>query len=189
MLVKLKYAVKEKFIFLNQFAHNPKRVGSIIPSSDFLVQTMIGPISWDETKTIVELGAGTGVLTRYIEKLRSPESKSFIFEIDNRMRERLERIYPDINCHEDACDLVSILDKQELRADYILSGLPFANFSQELRDKILDGVVDSLKPGGLFITFQYSLQMKQQLEQRFNHVDIKFSPINIPPAFVYFCSK
>lgn len=37
--------------------------------------------------------------------------------------------------------------------DCILSGLPFANFPQTLRDDILEGVVDTLKPGGVFVGF------------------------------------
>ncbi|MGE5458908.1 MAG: class I SAM-dependent methyltransferase [Methanobacterium sp.] len=189
MFKKLKYAVDEKIIFLNQFAKNPKRVGSIIPSSNFLIQTMIEPIVWDDMRTIVELGAGTGVITRYIEEMRHPDSQSYIFEIDNRMRQRLIDMYPDIQCHKNAVDLSAIMFDMNRTVDCILSGLPFANFDQQLRNQILDAVVDSLKPGGAFITFQYSLQMKQQFEKRFSQVNIKFSPLNIPPAFVYFCYK
>jgi phospholipid N-methyltransferase len=75
------------------------------------------------------------------------------------------------------------------QVDCILSGLPFTNFSQSLRDRILDGVLEALKPGGLFIAFQYSPHMKNQLSRRFAKVELSFVPLNIPPAFVYYCHK
>jgi phospholipid N-methyltransferase len=73
--------------------------------------------------------------------------------------------------------------------DCILSGLPFFNFSQNLRDHLMDEIYQSLKPNGLFIAFQYSMQMKKQFAQYFAIEKIDFVPLNIPPAFVYVCRK
>lgn len=73
------------------------------------------------------------------------------------------------------------------KADAIISGLPFANFPAELRTGILDEVQSALAPGGLFITFQYSLQLKAELQTRFQRVETTFTPLNIPPAFIYTC--
>jgi len=50
-------------------------------------------------------------------------------------------------------------------------------------------VYHSLKPGGLFIAFQYSQQMKKLLGEHFSIEKIEFVPLNIPPAFVYVCRK
>ncbi len=190
MLQELKVAVKEKMFFLHQFAKNPRRVGSITPSSDFLVRTMIEPVQWDNIRTIVELGAGTGALTRYIEELRHPESNAIAFEVDQKMRQRLAALYPGMHYRSNATDLRAVLNEMGLsEVDCILSGLPFANFEQQLRDSILEGVLGSLKTGGLFVTFQYSRQMKNQFQESFSHVDVRFAPLNLPPAFVYYCYK
>ncbi len=189
-LQDLKVTVTEKIFFLRQFAKHPKRVGSITPSSDFLARTMIEPVQWDSIQTIVELGAGTGVLTRYIEELRHPGSNAIVFELDYKMQQRLAALYPDMHYRSNATDLSTALQEMGLtEIDCILSGLPFANFEQQLRNSILEEVLSSLKSGGLFVTFQYSLQMKNQLQERFSHVHIKFAPFNIPPAFVYYCYK
>jgi len=75
------------------------------------------------------------------------------------------------------------------QVDVIISGLPFAVLPQSLRDEILTGVYRALKPNGIFVTFQYSLQMKKQLVKLFDSVDLSFVPLNIPPAFVYRCQK
>ena len=36
--------------------------------------------------------------------------------------------------------------------------------------------------------FQYSLNAKDLLYKKFSSVDITFTPLNLPPAFVYHCS-
>ena len=129
---------------------------------------MLAPIHWDSMNTIVELGAGTGVLTHYIHERIHSESKAIIFELDQPMRQRLADLYPGLHFRSNAADLGYVVQEMGLvEADFILSGLPFANFNQSLRNSILEGVLGSLKPGGIFITFQYSLQMKKQFEECF----------------------
>jgi phospholipid N-methyltransferase len=73
--------------------------------------------------------------------------------------------------------------------DCIINGLPFSNFPQAMRDKLIGQIVISLKNDGLFIAFQYSLQMKKQLSKHFEIEKITFVPMNVPPAFVYVCRK
>ncbi|MBN2909933.1 methyltransferase domain-containing protein [Polycladomyces sp. WAk] len=149
---------------------------------------MMKPIDWKHSYVIVELGAGTGALTRYIQRWKKADSHALIFEKDTQLRNRLKTAYPDLLFASDARYLSRELHKHDLgQADCILSGLPFANFSPPLRDRILREVQRSLRPNGLFITFQYTLQMKQHLEQQFPSVEIVFTPWNIPPAFVYIC--
>jgi phospholipid N-methyltransferase len=146
------------------------------------------PIDWEHQYVIVELGAGTGALTRYIHRLKKADSHALIFEKDAQMRNRLKMAYPDLLFASDARHLSRELSNHNLgQADCILSGLPFANFSPLLRSRILREVRRSLRPNGLFITFQYTLQMKPHLEQQFRSVEIVFTPWNIPPAFIYIC--
>lgn len=98
--------------------------------------------------------------------------------------------YPLFHFDRDAVSLHRILQRQEIKeVDCIVSGLPFAMFSHKLRNKILQAVYKSLKPGGIFVAFQYSLQMKTMFEQLFDKVIISLVPLNLPPAFVYFCQK
>ncbi|WP_335342440.1 class I SAM-dependent methyltransferase [Polycladomyces zharkentensis] len=175
-------------VFLLKFLRSPRSIGSIVPSSPFLAHEMMKPIDWKHSYVIVELGAGTGALTRYIQRWKKADSHALIFEKDTQLRNRLKTAYPDLLFASDARYLSRELHKHDLgQADCILSGLPFANFSPPLRDRILREVQRSLRPNGLFITFQYTLQMKQHLEQQFPSVEIVFTPWNIPPAFVYIC--
>jgi len=75
------------------------------------------------------------------------------------------------------------------KVDCVISGLPFAIFTQELRRQILCAAQSSLQPDGRFIAFQYSLQMYPVLKKSFSEVALGFEWRNFPPAFVYRCRK
>ncbi|MGD8190674.1 class I SAM-dependent methyltransferase [Brevibacillus ginsengisoli] len=151
---------------------------------------MMKHVDWNNSDTIVELGAGLGCFTSQIQKLKSPTSKALIFELDPGMRSHLQEKFSDFHYYSDATTLSLAMREHGLtQVDCIVSGLPFSNFSNELRERIIDQVIESLKPGGVFITFQYSLQMKKYLTSIFNEVHISLVPLNVPPAFVYCCRK
>lgn len=182
------HQVAEKMVFLYKFLQSPKSVGSVTPSSRFLTEKMMQPIDWHSLRAVAELGAGTGVFTRAIRERMHPDATALIFEQDHAMRRQLHLREPRLTFETDARDLSASMARHGINClDAVVSGLPFANFDPMLRDRILDEVSRSLRPGGVFVTFQYSLQMKAHLEQRFDRVEIGFVPLNFPPAFVYVC--
>ena len=182
--------IAEKFNFFQKFIQSPGLIGSITPSSRFLTNKMMEPINWEMVQSIAELGAGTGVFTDAINLLKTAECQVMIFEQNTEMRHQLKQKYPKFTFGKDAQQLSTILNSHGIsKLDCIVSGLPFANFPQDIRDSILNEVIESLDDDGLFITFQYSLQMNQQLKSLFKSVQKTFVPLNVPPAFVYVCQK
>ncbi|MEF3313078.1 methyltransferase [Paenibacillus sp. GYB004] len=187
--MKLFSAIAEHFVFINKFIRFPQQVGSIAPSSSFLARKMFSPEPGGPALKIAELGAGTGAITKYILKKMPESSELFVFEKDDSLRESLQQKYESqASYYAEARNMIDAV-RDGRKFDYILSGLPFANFPQSLRNEIIDQAYETLKPGGLFIAFQYSLQMKKLLESRFVIERIDFVPLNIPPAFVYVCRK
>ena len=175
-------------VFLRRFIAEPGRVGSVIPSSRFLCERMLSSVNWASTDVILELGPGTGAFTQTIYQNINPDTDYVLVERDSQFRSILQSRFPDLPVREEATRLGQYLEEMELgKADVIISGLPFANFPQELRTAILDEVQKVLKPGGLFITFQYSLQLQAELQARFPWVETDFTLLNIPPAFIYTC--
>jgi phospholipid N-methyltransferase len=184
-----KTAVQEKILFLYKFLRAPKQIGSVTPSSKVLSRKMVDSINWDQVKNVAELGAGTGSITKYIRSAKQSQTKVILFEKDPYLRGELKKNYTDFPCYTDACQLQNALMIEEMeQLDCILSGLPFFNFPQPIQNRIMHQIFDSLKPGGLFIAFQYSQQMKYQFNQLFE-TDVKFVLLNVPPAFVYICRK
>lgn len=176
--------------FLYKFIQKPKEIGSIAPSSSFLTRKMLANLPWDTIETLVELGAGTGVFTKFITENKKESCQMLVIERDSDMRKTLQHKYPTFHYGTKAEKLDWLLRRYDLpQVDCIVSGLPFATFSESVRDEIMEAVNCSLKPGGIFVAFQYSLQMKKTLEKYFTEVTIGFVLLNMPPAFVYCCKK
>ncbi|AIY08785.1 phospholipid methyltransferase [Paenibacillus polymyxa] len=183
-------ALNPYVVFLQRFIKYPKRVGSILPSSRFLASKMVQSVPWDDITTIAELGSGTGAITRFIKPQINRSTKVLLFEMDEKMRDDLKTNYPNFSCFPNACHLTKTMNQKGINSlDCIISGLPFFNFKSELRETLLNQINEALKPGGKFIAFQYSLQMKKYLSEKFIIDKIDFVPLNFPPAFVYTCHK
>ncbi|MET3289053.1 UNVERIFIED_CONTAM: phospholipid N-methyltransferase [Brevibacillus sp. OAP136] len=189
-MLNLTAALQERLYFLYKFIRFPKQIGSVTPSSPFLAKTMLDAVPWGNVTAIAELGSGTGAITKHLLAASPQPQHVLLFEKDDTLRAHLARQYPDYAVYEDACQLETALLREGIeQLDCILSGLPFFNFPQAVRDQILEQINATLKPGGLFIAFQYSHQMKKQLSDRFDLLSIEFVPVNVPPAFVYVCQK
>jgi len=182
--------IQEKVLFFSKFLRSPGQIGSITPSSKFLARTMVSSVPWDEVKCVAELGAGTGAITRYIQAAAIGGTRVLLFEKEPVLYRELRFEYAEYGCYRDACRLQYVMGQEKLdHLDCVISGLPFFNFPQTMRDHLLDEIIASLKEGGLFVAFQYSRQMKKQLSGRFDIEEMKFVPLNVPPAFVYVCRK
>ncbi|MFD1397205.1 class I SAM-dependent methyltransferase [Kroppenstedtia eburnea] len=176
--------------FLLRFFRSPLRIGSVTPSSRRLVRAMLEPVSWNEVRTAVELGAGTGVVTRELRRRLRPDATAFIFENDPVLQTELRRDYPEFQHVAEAALMGAAMETRgRAGADVILSSLPFANFPEEVRGSILDQVRDGLTKDGVFTAYQYTQQMKKLLGERFRDVKIRFVPWNLPPAFIYICRE
>jgi len=174
--------------FLRRFIAEPGQVGSVIPSSRFLCENMLRSIDWSKTDVIFELGPGTGPFTEAISKKKRPETYYLLVERDQQFRSMLHSRFPELTIREEATQLRTYMEELGLKkVDVIVSGLPFANFPAKQRAAILDQVQSVLAPDGMFVTFQYSLQLKAELQSRFSRVETDFTLFNIPPAFIYTC--
>ncbi|WP_339237622.1 methyltransferase domain-containing protein [Paenibacillus sp. FSL R5-0517] len=180
----------EPFLFLQGFLRNPKRVGSVLPSSKFLARKIVQSIRWDEVRSIAELGPGTGAVTRLMRAHLPQSATVFLFERDPKMRSNLKRTYPEFMFHSNASYLLKRINQEHVQQlDSIICGLPFFNFSREMRQNILSQIHTALRPGGILVLYQYSLHMKKRLAELFEIEKIQFEPLSFPPAFVYVCRK
>ena len=183
----------KKRSFINQFMKDKKMVGSIRPSSKYLMNKMLENIDFNTARVIVELGPGTGVFTYEILKRMSQDSVLLIFELNQGFMRTLRKNIKDkraIFIYDSAEKIQEYIQKHELgQADAIISSLPLYNFPQELRDTIVNNSFEALKDTGKYIQFQYTKQAKKMLQAKFSTVSISFTPLNFPPAFVYTCDK
>lgn len=166
-----------------------KSVGALAPSSRFLVKKMLATIDFSKDIRILELGPGTGVITKEILQHLSPNSKLTSVELNEDFCKKLEKI--ESNQFELIHGSAETIDTRftENSFDYIISGLPLAIFKKDCVENIIAGSIHILKSGGSFIQFQYSFASKRLLQRHFSKVDISLAAVNLPPAVVYRCKK
>lgn len=115
--------------FFKHWLKDPAAVGAIVPSSPYLARAMAQPA--DQFDAIIELGAGTGVITDALVE-RNPSARLIAFELDPTLAGQLAVRHPRIEVvsgsfHERA----QILDSLPERA-LIVSGLPFRSLPREV---------------------------------------------------------
>lgn len=185
--------MKNKRLFFKKFLSNPRIIGSVIQSSPFLVSKMVKPVDFSKAKVIVEFGAGTGVITKKILKKMSPDSILLCFEVDKDLSKEIKNKIKDhrLKVVSDGAEkLERYLRRYDIfEVDYIISGLPLVVLPEEVKNGVLDQINTYLKKGGQYVQFQYSLVSRKSFQEMFAQMEIHFTLLNIPPAFVYVCTK
>lgn len=180
--------LRERGRFLRSFLASPRRVGSVIPTSQSAVRAMLDMAPLDRARRVVEMGAGTGPHTREILARLGPDARFLAFEIDPALAEGLRRDLPDPRLEvlaESAEHAPRHLGGE--RADVIVSALPFTSLPPETRDALLRAARDALADDGTMLVLQYSPFMQRDLERTFGSVERRIAPRNVPPAFLFAC--
>lgn len=185
--------MKSRLNFIKAFLRNPKQVGNFIQSSQFLADKLIEPIEFDDVKCIVELGAGTGIVTKRLLDNMPEDCTLLCFEIDHTLAKQLKADFDDPRLkviQDSAENMARYLKKHDYsEADYIISGLPLVTLPKNTTSNILNEIRHCLKEDGKYMQLQYSLISKKRLKRIFPRLSIYFTILNVPPAFVYVAHK
>ncbi len=178
--------------FITQlFRGNP--IASIAPSSRWLARTTVRNIDWNSVNTLVELGAGTGPITRVLAERARPDCRVVVLERDpdfaRLLRERFGSVRPLDIVAGDVRDLARILSERGIeRVDHVISGLPTPSLPREVRDEMFRVVSRVLAPEGTFNQITELAFVYWPLYRRyFERVEFVFEPRNLPPSGAYFC--
>lgn len=155
---------------------------------------MMKNISFEGKQIFVEFGTGDGCMTEALLSGMSDDSSLISFELNDdfyRFAKKKFAADPRILIHKDTAlnfDSADYLKNGE-KVDYIVSSLPLTLLKQREVLTLLVKVKERLKPGGRFIQYQYSLGKLNELKRVFEDVSLDYTILNIPPAFVYTCTK
>lgn len=189
--------------FASQALENFQSTAAIAPSSRFLAEAMVDPLAVERARTVIELGPGTGVMTRELLRRMPFDAKLLAFEVsprfvsylrDNIRDPRLEVVPANAGC------VVEELAKRGLdRADAVLSSLGLTLMPVDVVVDVLDGASRLIGDWGAFTQFQYVHRVRLEdgrpiycditrwLDERFPVVNRRMIVRNLPPAFVYDC--
>ena len=170
-----------------------KNIGSVAPSSKYLVERMAKAADLESARVVVEYGPATGVITRRLLHKMRPDARLIAVEYNETFLAELTARVKDPRftaVHGDVREIDRVLAPLGVtRADRVVSGVPFALFSGHERRAILTKTSTLLVPGGRFVAFGYTTHLIPMLKDHFSSFDIQFEVRNLPPSFVFTALK
>jgi phospholipid N-methyltransferase len=189
--------------FVAEALINFPTVAAISPSSSYLATAMLEPLTLARTRVALELGAGTGVITRALLNQLSPDATLLAFEINPRFFDCLRRSISDprvilINSSAENLDL-ELRRRGINQVDAVTSSLGLAFIPDPERQALFQRLAPFLHPESVFTQFQYihglqfvggrlcRLNLRPLLNRYFGRVQSRIVWRNLPPAFVFTC--
>ena len=176
-------------MFFSGFLKHPVMVGSVIPSSDRLIDRMLAPVDWARCKTFVEYGPGVGTFCRPILERMAPDATLIAIDTNPDFIAYLRHTIVDSRfsaINASAADVQAIVaDHGAESADYVLSGLPFSTLPAGVGPAIAAATHAVLRPGGAFLVYQFSPKVRDFIAPHFARIDNAMEWWNIPPAQLY----
>jgi phospholipid N-methyltransferase len=182
---------EQLLLFGRNFIKHPKMLGSLIPSSRFLVNHVLAEVDWTRGRVFLEYGPGVGTFTTEILRRMRPDAQLIALETNADFVRFLRRRVHDDRLHVvhgSAADADAALRQRALsHADYVISGIPYTTMPPELRDAILRKTHSVLDPNGAFLVYQFTRTVLPYLQQVFASVYQDFEPLNVMPARLFYC--
>ena len=154
---KVSQRFDEEIRFFKTWIDQPRAVGAVLPTSGPTARKMASLIDHASDNPVLELGPGTGVITKAIlEKGVSPE-RVYSVEYSDQFVDGLRASFPRVNFLQgDACKLDDVLpDLGGRKFDAVISGIPLLNFSVDHRIALLNDLLSRLNPGRPVIQISY----------------------------------
>jgi phospholipid N-methyltransferase len=185
-------SIAEMLLFARNFVLHPHMLGSVIPSSRFLVNQVLEPIDWGRAQVIVEYGPGVGTFTAEILRRMRADAHLVVIETNRDFVRFLRRAFPDVRLHvvhDSAACVREVLQRLGLpAAQYIISGIPLGSMPDPVRAQIVGATRAALAPGGAFLVYQFTARVLPVLQRTFGSVRRSFERRNLPPAQLFVCA-
>lgn len=186
--------MNENLQFLQAFLKNPLKVGAITPSSPELAVEMLEGIKPTRDRIVLELGVGTGAITKHLHDLIPGPDCYLGIEVDPGLVTSLNGQFPDLSivCGN-ALEAKEIHERSGLgKVGYVICCLPFVVMPNEVSEKILEETTLFMQEGCLFRTFQYAhgyympsaIKLREFMRDRYGRSQrSKLIVKNVPPAY------
>ncbi len=182
-------ALNDTRFFLLQWLANPLRTGAIAPSSPRLAAAMAQWLPRDPESFVLELGPGTGAVTKALIDRGLREDRLVAIEHNPKMASVLHERFPRAHIITgDAWRMDELLrehEKQIQSVGAVISSLPLLNFPEHEAAQLAHKICSVLQPGGKFVQYSYHLADKNPHgTTELQPVASKIVWLNLPPARV-----
>jgi phospholipid N-methyltransferase len=182
----------DEVVFARRFLANPKRIGSIIPSSSYLERRIVVAADIARSRCVVELGPGTGGTTRALLDALQPSARLLAIELDQHFHERLRRRICDPRLMLSLGSAETMLEQLQSwrlpQPDVVVSGIPFSTMDVAVGKRIAAAIAKGLAPGGRFIAYQVRQRVVDFTTPHLGAPEVRWEARNWPPMRI-FCWK
>ncbi len=192
-------SLRESGAFFREVLHHPRAIGAIAQTSQALARAMVQMADVSTASNIIELGSGTGAITKHIFAFKPSQARVLGIEKNSEYASLLQTRFPGLQvvngCVSELCEHAAVHDFSAV--DAVISTLPWTNFPESLQRSILSSAASLMRPRGVFLTVACvglhltprGRRFRRLLEETF--AQVQTSPIvwrNLPPAFLYRCA-
>lgn len=187
MAKKFIATLNDTALFLQEWLANPKRTGSVVPSSKRLAAAMARWLPDNPENFVLELGPGTGVVTESLIKHGLREEKLIAIERNPKLASLLRERFPKAQIIAgDAWQMDTLLRSRGIEnVGAIMSSLPLLCFSVEQAEALAQKIRAVLAPNGNWVQYSYGIhRLKPRGASSFQLHASKIVWLNLPPARV-----
>jgi phosphatidylethanolamine/phosphatidyl-N-methylethanolamine N-methyltransferase len=178
----------DHWTFFQAFLRSPQVVASVIPSSSFVERRVVRAADAARAGVVVELGGGTGGITRSLLQAIGAHSRLLVIERTAKFVETLQRIDDDRLevVHGCASSIATELKRRGYpAADAVISGIPFSTMPKTLALEIIAAVYEALASGGRFVAYQVSDRVAEYTRPLMGEPAVEFELRNVPPLRLF----
>lgn len=183
------HSFADRLRFLAEFLRSPRMIGSMVPSSPFLIDSVLARVNWAAVDLFVEYGPGMGTFTVPVLHRLKPGARLIAIDTNPRFVDHLKRTIADprfdaVLGSAESVEHILAERAEGRRADCILSGLPLSTLPDGVGDAIVAATHRALGPGGTFLVYQYSGLFLPLLKPYFGAISKGWEWRNIPPCLI-----
>ncbi|MEZ5692048.1 MAG: rRNA adenine N-6-methyltransferase family protein [Rickettsiales bacterium] len=181
--------------FIAAWLRSPLKMGAVLPSSRSLARAMAAQIDTAREGSIIEVGAGTGMVTQALLEADIPRERVLVIERDKKLFGLLHAIFSNLKvvC-EDASELEKVICKYGMgKVNAIVSSLPFITMPVAVRHSIQEQMAKVIGDDGIIIQFTYGhkspISYSEMKKYGLTGRRVKMVFMNVPPAHVWVYRK
>ena len=184
-------SVADEIQFLRLWLRRPRRLGAVLPSGRALATAMAGCLDIEGPGAVVELGGGTGSITRAILAAGVAPADLFVVEREAALCDVIATRCPGARVlRGDARELKSLLRHAGVsHVKAIVSGLPFLAMDKRVGRRILHAAFSVLAEDGEFLQFTYGVNppISRDAQSALGIVGYRSGWVlaNLPPAAIW----
>ncbi|HLT91169.1 MAG TPA: rRNA adenine N-6-methyltransferase family protein [Woeseiaceae bacterium] len=181
-------SLSQNWKFFQAFLRSPRVVASVIPSSPVAVRRAVRAIDPQNARVVVELGAGTGCMTRALLEALPASSQLIVIE-------RTAAFIPTLTAIDDprlevVHGCASSIGTEVRRrgheaADAVISGIPFSTLPEALAARIASEIHAVLAPGGRFVAYQFNKRVAEYARPLMGLPEVELVFRNVPPVRLF----